>query len=188
MKTSKLFTLLSIVLATGIIAVLLFRTFPKKENIAINKPESTSTSGVPGIPSLKKDTNAKQQALNKGYINYIQSLRRDSIASASATIVCGGTIIELYSIPWQDERFDNHKFELGMKLVDSSYDCQYLLYDKLALSNLKFYKMVNGEKVEISFKDLELGDKIISRTDIDLLNPTNANSASNLIKSVVIKL
>lgn len=177
-----------IILAAFIVMSALFFSFSKKTNNTLNTIKPTPADNVPGIPSLNKNNKAKTNSLNKGYINYLQSLRRDSIASASATVVCGGTIIELYSIPWQDERFDNHKFELGMKLSGSSYDCQYLLYDKLALSNLKFYKIVNKQKVEIGFKDLKLGDKIISRTDIDLLSPTDGQSSANLIKSVIIKL
>ncbi len=130
----------------------------------------------------------KVSPINIAYLNYIRSLKRDVIVSAIVVLVCRGTIEEIYSKPWVDNTIRNSKFELGFKLKDSPYDCKYLRYDKLSLPNLQYYELVNGKKTKIDFKDFTVGDKIITRTEIDLLRPIDMKNSSNLIKTEIFKV
>lgn len=165
--------------------------FKKTDFQSINSQlQSASNSSVAErkISNLNKYKGNTSGALNKSYVNYLESLKRDAILSVTATLACSGSIEKVYTKPWVNHDLGDFKYELGLKLKDAIFDCQYLQFDKLSSQNLKFYKIVNGNKVEINFSDLRVGDKIITKTEIDLLSPQDQKTASNIIRTTIIKL
>lgn len=131
---------------------------------------------------------AKDGVINISYLNYLQTLKRSVIASVNAVLVCRGTIEEIYSKPWVDNFIHKYQFELGFKLKNSPYDCKYLRYDKLSLPSLQYYQLVNGKKTIIKFSDFKVGDKIIARTELDLMKPIDMRNTSKLIKTTIIRV
>lgn len=182
----KKFFHLSFVLLAIIIfeSAYIFNLSSNKKDSPVQKEEETSEAAGKFPPSKYEFGD-----LNTGYLDYLGRLTSGTLASASAIVVCSGTIQEIYAHPWNDHTINEYRYEKGFKLKDSSPDCVFLYFDKFTSQFLKLYKLVsNNGKQEISFDDIRIGDKIIYRSEINLLKPKSNEDVAGLIKATIIKL
>jgi hypothetical protein len=88
-----------------------------------------------------------------------------------------------------DEQLGRKSYERGLKLKDpSAYDCTMMQFDNSTFRSLGVYEKVNDKEQKISFDDLRVGDKIMSKSVIDLLKPKTDSETMNLIKTTILRL
>lgn len=155
--------------------------------------KSSSNSDVPQTRSVPRGNavNSTGQerthaALNDSYWEYLREFDRENLKSIEANILCKG-IIDIVNITPGVNPTDNQRYEKLLRLEETTKYCEFVLLDQFLIKTLTIIDKTNGQNKEITFEELQKGDRVEVLTVMSLLSPVTEEDSVNLIKTIITK-